>query len=286
MDKSIFDRPENFTNRELSWLEFNQRILGEARDRKNPLFERMKFLSITASNLDEFFMVRIASLKDMVNAGYKKKDIAGMTPQEQLGALNEKTHAFCEKQYTTYNRSLLPKLSEAGLEIVTFNSLSEKEEEFLEEYFHKNVYPVLTPMAIDSSRPFPLIQNKTLNIAALIKSRGEDKKEKKDYDIATVQVPSVLPRVIVLPQKDGGKRKCRVILLENVIEHYLDVLFLNHEIICSAPYRIMRNADLSIDEDDAEDLLKEIEKSLKMRQWGEVIKFEYEERMDSRLEKI
>ena len=285
MDKSIFDRPENFTNRELSWLEFNQRILGEARDRKNPLFERMKFLSITASNLDEFFMVRIASLKDMVNAGYKKKDIAGMTPQEQLGALNEKTHAFCEKQYTTYNRSLLPKLSEAGLEIVTFNSLSEKEEEFLEEYFHKNVYPVLTPMAIDSSRPFPLIQNKTLNIAALIKSRGEDKKEKKDYDIATVQVPSVLPRVIVLPQKDGGKRKCRVILLENVIEHYLDVLFLNHEIICSAPYRIMRNADLSIDEDDAEDLLKEIEKSLKMRQWGEVIKFEYEERMDSRLVK-
>ena len=285
MDKSIFDRPENFTNRELSWLEFNQRILGEARDRKNPLFERMKFLSITASNLDEFFMVRIASLKDMVNAGYKKKDIAGMNPQEQLGALNEKTHAFCEKQYTTYNRSLLPKLSEAGLEIVTFNSLSEKEEEFLEEYFHKNVYPVLTPMAIDSSRPFPLIQNKTLNIAALIKSRGEDKKEKKDYDIATVQVPSVLPRVIVLPQKDGGKRKCRVILLENVIEHYLDVLFLNHEIICSAPYRIMRNADLSIDEDDAEDLLKEIEKSLKMRQWGEVIKFEYEERMDSRLEK-
>ena len=285
MDKSIFDRPENFTNRELSWLEFNQRILGEARDRKNPLLERLLFLSITASYLDEFFMVRIASLKDMVNAGYKKKDIAGMTPQEQLGALNEKTHAFCEKQYTTYNRSLLPKLSEAGLEIVTFNSLSEKEEEFLEEYFHKNVYPVLTPMAIDSSRPFPLIQNKTLNIAALIKSRGEDKKEKKDYDIATVQVPSVLPRVIVLPQKDGGKRKCRVILLENVIEHYLDVLFLNHEIICSAPYRIMRNADLSIDEDDAEDLLKEIEKSLKMRQWGEVIKFEYEERMDSRLVK-
>lgn len=285
MNKSVFDQPDNFTNRELSWLEFNQRILGEARDRKNPLFERMKFLSITASNLDEFFMVRIASLKDMVNAGYKKKDIAGMTPQEQLGALNEKTHAFCEKQYTTYNRSLLPKLSEAGLEIVTFNSLSEKEEEFLEEYFHKNVYPVLTPMAIDSSRPFPLIQNKTLNIAALIKSRNKDKKEKKEYDIATVQVPSVLPRVILLPQKDGPKRKCRVILLENVIEHYLDVLFLNHEIICSAPYRIMRNADLSIDEDDAEDLLKEIEKSLKMRQWGEVIKFEYEERMDKRLVK-
>ena len=285
MNKSVFDQPDNFTNRELSWLEFNQRILGEARDRKNPLFERMKFLSITASNLDEFFMVRIASLKDMVNAGYQKKDIAGMTAQEQLRALNEKMQAFCEKQYTTYNRALLPKLSEEGLEIISFSELSEKEMYFLEEYFHKNIYPVLTPMAIDSSRPFPLIQNKTLNIAALIKSRNKDKKEKKEYDIATVQVPSVLPRVILLPQKDGPKRKCRVILLENVIEHYLDVLFLNHEIICSAPYRIMRNADLSIDEDDAEDLLKEIEKSLKMRQWGEVIKFEYEERMDKRLVK-
>ena len=285
MNKSVFDQPDNFTNRELSWLEFNQRILGEARDRKYPLFERMKFLSITASNLDEFFMVRIASLKDMVNAGYQKKDIAGMTAQEQLRALNEKMQAFCEKQYTTYNRALLPKLSEEGLEIISFSELSEKEMDFLEEYFHKNIYPVLTPMAIDSSRPFPLIQNKTLNIAALIKSRNKDKKEKKEYDIATVQVPSVLPRVILLPQKDGPKRKCRVILLENVIEHYLDVLFLNHEIICSAPYRIMRNADLSIDEDDAEDLLKEIEKSLKMRQWGEVIKFEYEERMDKRLVK-
>ena len=285
MNKSVFDQPDNFTNRELSWLEFNQRILGEARDRKNPLFERMKFLSITASNLDEFFMVRIASLKDMVNAGYQKKDIAGMTAQEQLRALNEKMQAFCEKQYTTYNRALLPKLSEEGLEIISFSELSEKEMDFLEEYFHKNIYPVLTPMAIDSSRPFPLIQNKTLNIAALIKSRNKDKKEKKEYDIATVQVPSVLPRVILLPQKDGPKRKCRVILLENVIEHYLDVLFLNHEIICSAPYRIMRNADLSIEEDDAEDLLKEIEKSLKMRQWGEVIKFEYEERMDKRLVK-
>lgn len=285
MNKSVFDQPDNFTNRELSWLEFNQRILGEARDRKNPLFERMKFLSITASNLDEFFMVRIASLKDMVNAGYQKKDIAGMTAQEQLRALNEKMQAFCEKQYTTYNRALLPKLSEEGLEIISFSELSEKEMDFLEEYFHKSIYPVLTPMAIDSSRPFPLIQNKTLNIAALIKSRNKDKKEKKEYDIATVQVPSVLPRVILLPQKDGPKRKCRVILLENVIEHYLDVLFLNHEIICSAPYRIMRNADLSIDEDDAEDLLKEIEKSLKMRQWGEVIKFEYEERMDKRLVK-
>ncbi|MDY6045965.1 MAG: RNA degradosome polyphosphate kinase, partial [Anaerobutyricum sp.] len=280
-EKSMFDHPSNFRNRELSWMEFNQRILGEARDKQNPLFERMKFLSITASNLDEFFMVRIASLKDMVNAGYLKKDISGMTPQEQLDVLYKKTHEFTEKQYSTLNRSLVPKLREAGLEFIRYEDATDQEEEYLEAYFHKNVYPVLTPMAIDSSRPFPLIQNKTLNIAALIAHK--DKGEEKEYDIATVQVPSVLSRLIVLPKQENGVT--RVILLENLIEHFLDELFLNHEILCSGAYRIMRNADLSIDEDDAEDLLKEIEKQLKKRQWGEVIKFEYEEKMDKRLVK-
>ncbi len=280
-EKSVFDQSGNFINRELSWMEFNKRILGEARDKQNPLFERMKFLSITASNLDEFFMVRIASLKDMVNAEYEKKDIAGMTPQEQLDALREKTHDFTEKQYTVFNRSLMPKLREAGLEIIGYDEVNEEEEEYLDQYFHKNVYPVLTPMAIDSSRPFPLIRNKTLNIAALIENK--DKKEKKEYDIATVQVPSVLPRIITLPKNE--EKKTRVVLLETLIEHFLKDLFLNHEIICSGPYRIMRNADLSIEEDDAEDLLKEIEKQLKKRQWGEVIKFAYEDRMDKRLVK-
>ena len=197
-EKVIFDQPSNFSNRELSWMEFNKRILGEAKDKQNPLFERMKFLSITASNLDEFFMVRIASLKDMVNAEYDKKDIAGMTAQEQLDALCKVTHEFMEKQYSVYSRSMLPKLREAGLWIVNYDELTEDEVEYLDQYFHKNVYPVLTPMAIDSSRPFPLIQNKTLNIAALIENKG--KKAKKEYDVATVQVPSVLPRIITLPK--------------------------------------------------------------------------------------
>ena len=134
-------------------------------------------------------------------------------------------------------------------------------------------------MAIDSSRPFPLIQNKTLNIAALIENKG--KKAKKEYDVATVQVPSVLPRIITLPK--NGEGMTRIVLLETLIEHFLPDLFLNHEIICSSSYRIMRNADLDIEEDEAEDLLKEIEKQLKKRQWGEVIKFEYEERMDKQI---
>ena len=194
--------------------------------------------------------------------------------------------AFCEKQYTTYNRALLPKSfgGRAG-NYFFFGTLRKRNGLSRKNIFTKIYIRFLHRWRLILQEPSPLIQNKTLNIAALIKSRNKDKKEKKEYDIATVQVPSVLPRVILLPGKISRKRKCRVILLENVIEHYLDVLFLNHEIICSAPYRIMRNADLSIDEDDAEDLLKEIEKSLKMRQWGEVIKFEYEERMDKRLVK-
>lgn len=279
--KQDYDQPSNFINREISWMEFNKRILGEAKDKQNPLFERIKFLSITASNLDEFFMVRIASLKDMVHAKYTKKDIAGMTAKDQLEALQIKTHGFVEKQYSTWSRSLLPKLKEAGLSIVTYEECSEEEKEYLHSYFFKNVYPVLTPMAIDSSRPFPLILNKSLNIAAILQKK--DKDSENEYDIATVQVPSVLPRVIKLPGKrEDGKK---VILLESLIEAFLHELFLNHKIISSASYRIMRNADLSIKEEEAEDLLKEIEKQLKKRQWGEVIKFEYEERMDKRLVK-
>ena len=148
--------PNNYVNRELSWLEFNYRVLSEARDKSLPLFERLKFLSITASNLDEFYMVRVASLKDMVHAKYTKPDIAGLTPQEQLDKISEKTHQLVEMQYSTYNRSLLPALKANGLRvIIEHEDLTEKEAAFADEYFKKNVYPVLTPMAFDSSRPFP-----------------------------------------------------------------------------------------------------------------------------------
>ena len=278
-----FDKPEYFVNRELSWIKFDDRVLSEARDKNLPLFERLKFLSITSSNLDEFYMVRVASLKDQVHAGYKKTDIAGMTAKEQLKAISRQTHDLVHVQYSTLNRSLVPALEKAGLHVIfEHEAFSEKQKEFVDQYFEDNVYPVLTPMAMDSSRPFPLIRNKTLNIGALISKK--DKKKGKDVLVfATVQVPSVLPRVVVIPS--GDKEDTTVILLEEIIERNIDKLFLGYDVVCAHPYRIMRNADLSIDEDDAEDLLKEIEKSLKMRQWGEVIKFEYEERMDKRLVK-
>lgn len=274
-----FLKPEYYENRELSWLKFNARVLNEARDKSIPLLERLKFVSITSSNLDEFFMVRVASLKDMVHAEYKKKDIAGMTATEQLQAINKDTRELVELQYSTYNRSLLPMLKNNGIRILdAHEEMSKEQEAYADQYFQENVYPVLTPMAVDASRPFPLIRNKTLNIAALLMKKGGKKEE---TEFATVQVPSVLPRLIPIPAKKDGERA--FILLEQIIERNIQQLFLNYDVLCACPYRIMRNADLTIDEDEAEDLLKEIQKQLKKRQWGEVIRLEVEEQMDKRL---
>ncbi len=289
--KTDYGKAEYYYNRELSWLAFNNRVLEEAKDRDIPLFERIKFLGITASNLDEFFMVRVASLKDMVNAGYTKKDIAGMTPAEQLEGINRSTHELVGMQYSVYNKSLLPLLAQNGLMVVeSHEELTKKDCAFVDRYFQDNVYPVLTPMAVDSSRPFPLIRNKSLNLGALV-SRKEVKGRRhlfnkksvhgKEVEFATVQVPSVLPRIVQLPEAEDGTR--RVILLEQIIERNMDKLFLNYNIECSFPFRIMRNADFSLEEEETEDLLKEIEKQLKNRQWGQAIRLEVEEGIEKRL---
>ena len=287
-----FDNVEYFTNRELSWLKFNIRVLNEAEDDDVKLFERLKFLSITSSNLDEFFMVRIASLKDMVDADYKKKDISGMSADKQLGILTKETHDFVKKQYEVYNKSLVPLLKKENLHIISHDDeLDTNEKSFINEYFDEFVYPVLTPMAVDASRPFPLVRNKTLNIAALIRKRKEEtsKKKKKDVylgnvdkdmDFAMVQVPSVLPRIVEIPCESEERK---IIYLEDIIEKNIDKLFLNYEVISAATFRVMRNAEFKLDEDDASDLLEEIKKKLKKRQWGEAIRLEAEERMDASL---
>ncbi len=278
MSRTMYEDPGNYSNRELSWVLFDKRVLSEAKDKNIPLFERLKFLSITASNLDEFFMVRVASLKDMVNAGYDKPDIAGMKPQQQLKALNEVTHELVEQQYSVYNKSLLPQLLANGLRVIERHELlSEREAAYVDKFFEENVYPVLTPMAVDSSRPFPLIRNKSLNIGALVRKKDGD----DELEFATVQVPSVLSRIVPIQvEEEKGKT---VILLEEIIERNIQKLFLNYNIVCAHPFRIMRNADLSIEEDEAEDLLKEIEKQLKKRQWGQAIRLEVEKGMDQRL---
>lgn len=273
-----FTNSNYYENRELSWLKFNTRVLYEAKDKTIPLLERLKFVGITSSNLDEFFMVRVASLKDMVHAGYKKKDIAGMTASEQLAEINAATRALVDSQYFTYNRSMLPLLKEQNIEIIhAHEALNEKQKAFVDNYFQDSVYPVLTPMAVDASKPFPLIRNKTLNIGALIKRKGSD----QEIEFATVQVPSVLPRMVEIPSAIENGRT--FILLEQMIERNISKLFLNFKVVCAFPYRIMRNADLPIDEDEAADLLKEIQKQLKKRQWGEVIRLEVEEGIEEQL---
>ena len=298
--KSPYSKPEYFYNRELSWLLFNRRVLEEAKDSALPLFDRLKFLSITSSNLDEFFMIRVASLKDMVQVKYNKKDISGMTPAEQLAAINERTHLFVKDQYDIFNRSLIPALEKEGVHVLShYENLSEKQSKYVDRYFTDEVYPVLTPMAVDSSRPFPLIRNKTLNIGAILRmkkdkaaggqfrdlylSHGNKKKgaDSNDTDFATVQVPSVLPRFVEIPSEQKGEKT--FILLEQIIEKNIGKLFVNYEIESVFPYRIMRNADLSIEEDEAADLLIEIERQLKKRQWGQAIRLEVEDGMDKRL---
>lgn len=283
-DKSFLN-PEYYENRELSWLKFDERVLAEAKDKSIPLLERLKFTSITSSNLDEFFMVRVASLMDMVHADYKKPDIAGLTPIEQLDEISAATKALVESQYTTYNRSLVPLMKKNGIVIIDqHEDLSEAQAKYADRYFEKNIYPVLTPMAVDASRPFPLIRNKTLNIAALLRRKegvalGGTGKGETEY--ATVQVPSVLPRLLEVPCEEGQQHA--YILLEQIIERNIAKLFSNYDVKSAFPYRIMRNADLTIDEDEASDLLKEIQKQLKLRQWGEVIRLEVEESVDRKL---
>jgi len=262
------DNPKYYINRELSWIEFNDRVLDEAISKSNPLLERLKFLSITGSNLDEFFMIRVAGLKEQVNIGYQKTDAAGMTAKEQLGAISSKVHKMVEKQYNCLNKSLFPKLKNEGIIFLEEDELTRTQKEFLNEYFTTTVFPVLTPMAIDQGRPFPQILNKSLNQAVILEN------EKKETMLAIVQVPSVLPRFVKL--EDGTDENCLFIPLEKIIKMYIEKLFRGYKIISVNPFRLTRNADLSIDEEDAGDLLEEIEKSLRQREKGFPVRLELE----------
>ncbi|WP_026884560.1 RNA degradosome polyphosphate kinase [Clostridium akagii] len=266
---------ENFINRELSWLEFNERVLEEAGDKTNPLLERLNFLSIVSSNLDEFFMIRVASLIEQVQANFDKVDFSGLSATEQVKMITSKVHEMVHEKYDTY-KDLNVHLKEEKIVIIKPKDLNQSQVDFLHIYFHKNVYPVLTPMVVDSSRPFPLIMNKSLNIALFI-----DGMDEKENIFATVQVPSVLDRIIEMPVTEG-EEKC-YILLEDIIKLNINDVFRGHNIKDMACYRITRNADLSIDEEGAEDLLEAIEQSVKNRKWGEAIRIEIEDDMSEEL---
>ena len=277
---------DKYFNRELSWLEFNDRVLHEARDTKNPLLERLNFLSITASNLDEFYIVRVASLRDMASMDFTQKDIAGMTVEEQLLAIDEKTRQSMSLMYSTFNRSLVPALRGEKVNICDYDELTEDLQADCDDYFETVLYPILTPMAVDASRPFPLIYNRMLNMCVVLEGTGSlvsagkgEKEDAGEVSYATLQIPNVVPRLYKMTSGD----EVFFVPIEQIIKANLDMLFLNKKVIASGCYRVMRNADLDIDEDEAEDLLKEIEEQVRKRRFGSIIRLEVEEDIDPEL---
>ncbi len=270
--------PRCFINRELSWLEFNMRVLEEGKDRNNLLFERLKFLAITSSNLDEFFMVRVSGILELCDSGYAKPDAAGLTPMEQLDLISNKIHNLVSVQYKILNKIIIPELEREGFLFRKIVELTYKQEKFIKDYYLNNVYPVLTPMAIDQARPFPVLLNKSLNIIVALDSDDDE-----DMHYAVVQIPSVLPRILELPSDvvEGSNRE--FVLLEDVVKMNIQHLFEGHKVLKSRCFRLTRDSDFDIDESDSIDLLNEIEQSIKKRRWGEPVRLEIEKDMELEL---
>lgn len=268
-----------YLNRELSWLQFNKRVLQEAVDDSNPLLEKLKFLAITSSNLDEFFMIRVAGLKHQTENNITRRDIASMTPAEQIESISETCQQLVARQYV-YLKDILGMLQKEGLSFVKPEEMTGEQMKWLESYFEREIFPVVTPMAVDSSHPFPFLASKSLNIAMLLERNERDSlvDEENDIDIKTaiVPVPSVLPRIIRLPDDGKNSKMHYFIFLEDVLMHYAARLFIGYDLLEARAFRITRDADLYIDEEDAQDLLVEVERQLKKRQRGAAVRIEFE----------
>lgn len=275
MGKLDLTKPEYFYNRELSWLKFNLRVLKEAMVKDTPLLERLKFIAISASNLDEFFMVRVASLWSNFDSGVEKRDASGMSVHEQLVAISQAAH----EQVRTQTKSLIALMAEMDTVKLHFRrvkDLSELGKDWLEEYYREVVFPVLTPMAVDASRPFPFLANKTLNLAVeLIKADGE-------HSMGLIQVPSVLNRIVEVEPE--GKRT--FVFLEDIIASHCHDLFKGCHILDMVSFRVTRDSDLDLEEDDSVDLMKEVEESLRKRKRGAAVRLEIFKTNNNRIKKF
>ncbi len=260
--------PQYYLNRELSWLEFNSRVLHEALDPRTPLLERLKFLAIFSSNLDEFFMVRVAALKQQVEAKVSKLTFDGLTPQKQLDEICYFLRPVVAQQHQHFEKVLKPLLAKHGIHILNYIDLTEKQRNYLDNYFEEQIFPVITPLAIDPSHPFPYISNLSLNLAVVVKNP-----ETEEEFFARVKVPKVLPRFLALPPELGIQQQDKAFVwtgipLEQAIAHNLDSLFPGMNIQEYHLFRITRDADLELEEDEAEDLLLAIEQELRKRRVG------------------
>jgi polyphosphate kinase len=258
-----------FINRELSWLGFNERVLEEARDPAVPLVERLKFLAIVASNLDEFFMVRVAGLKQQLSGNVAETPADGLTAAEQLIAISHRAHAMVAEQYRTWRAEIAPRLAEAGIRLLRPGDLTPEQKSHLSSYFTREVWPVLTPLAVDPGHPFPMLRNRSLNLAILM-HRDRERVARRETMVAVVQVPSVLPRITEVP----GSGRFSFMLLEDLIAMQAGDLFPGFRVVGCSPFRVTRNFDLSIDEDEADDLLKTIQKELRRRERGSAVRLE------------
>ena len=298
-----FYKPQNYVNRELSWIDFNGRVLQEATDTSNPLLERANFLGITQSNVDEFFMVRVESLHKLAAANVTTTDASGMTPEEQLTAVNKKEHEMVKERYEVYNKQIIPDLRQHQINIMHLADLDDRQKECIRRYFSDELMPVLTPMADDTSRPFPFIANNSLNIAIQLRRDPKQKKAVQEQEIlegdqevksrqlephddsresdikfATVRVPSIYKRLVRLPGENN------FILIDEVIKRFLGQLFPGYQILASATYRVMRDMDLDVAEEDTSDLLRAVKHQLREREHGEVMRLEVENSIDEWLE--
>lgn len=265
----MFTNSKYYFNRELSWLKFNQRVLLESMDCHNPLLERLRFIAITSSNLDEFFMIRVAGLRHKAMTDPIDYDPAHMNASMQLKAIDDSVRRLVHMQYTYVNKVL--ELCEAeGLCIKKIDELTESQKEWLQSYFEREVYPVVTPLAVDSGHPFPLLANHTINTIVQIKRQGT--KDEEDIKIAILPIPSVLNRLIEVPNKDTKEH--HFIYLEDVIRYFAKDFFLGYTIESAMTFRVTRDGDLSIDEEDTKDLLTEVEASLRRRRRGDVVRIE------------
>ena len=263
--------PTHFLNRELSWLEFNQRVLDEAFDKKNPLLERVKFFCITSSNLDEFFEVRVAGIKQQMESGVVEDSVDGMTATENFRAIHKRTHRMVAELYRCWREQLRPSLAKHGIRFLSFEDLSQRDLDYLKSFYHAEVRPVLTPLAIDPAHPFPQLLNKSLNMIVQLEMATTSQPLRH---LAVVQVPRVLPRLIKLPREDSSKQD--YIFLGHLIGHFLADLFPGTKILGFWQFRVTRNSELYIDEEEVANLLKAVENELHNRRKGDAVRLEME----------
>lgn len=275
--------PKLYINRELSMLEFNHRVLEEALDPGNPLLERVKFLAIFANNLDEFFMIRVSGLREQVAAGVVETPADGLTPAQQLAAIRKRLLPLLETQYRCLHDEIIPKLQRHKISIVPYQSLPKEHKEALRLFFQNEIFPVLTPLAVDPGRPFPFISNLSLNLAVLLLDHNQQQR------FARIKVPQALPRLV--PVHDIARRYANLrmgkhkqfVFLEELITANLDALFPGGQVLEAHPFKVTRNADMEITEDEAADLLETIEAGVRQRRFGRVVRLEVQEDMPQHL---